>query len=116
MPHPRFYGTFPKVLSHYVSDLALLPLEQAVHKMTGATARALKLKDRGLLREGFCADITMFDPADFRDRATYADPHRYPTGSRTTVLVNGIVVVDNAVHTEALPGKVLRRNGDGSVT
>ena len=115
MPHPRFYGTFPKVLNHYVRDRALLPLEQAVYKMTGATARALKLKDRGLLREGFRADIAIFDPADFRDRATYADPHQYPTGDRTTVLVNGAIVVDNAVHTEALPGKVLRRNRDGGV-
>jgi N-acyl-D-amino-acid deacylase len=115
MPHPRFYGTFPKVLSHYVRDRALLPLEAAVHKMTGATARALKLKDRGLLREGYRADLAIFDPKDFRDRATYADPHQYPTGQRTTVLVNGAVVVENAVHTGALPGKVLRRNGDGSV-
>ena len=115
MPHPRFYGTFPKVLNHYVRDRPLLPLEQAVHKMTGATARALKLKDRGLLREGFRADIAIFDPADFRDRATYADPHQYPTGDRTTVLVNGTIVVDAAVHTEALPGKVLRRNNDGRV-
>jgi N-acyl-D-amino-acid deacylase len=115
MPHPRFYGTFPKVLSHYVRERTLLPLEQAVHKMTGATAKALKLKDRGLLRDGFRADITMFDPVDFRDRATYADPHQYPTGSRTTVLVNGAIVVDSAVHTEALPGKVLRRNRDGGV-
>ena len=115
MPHPRFYGTFPKVLSHYVRDRALLPLEAAVHKMTGATARALKLKDRGLLREGYRADIAIFDPADFRDRATYADPHQYPSGARTTVLVNGALVVENAVHTGALPGKVLRRNGDGRV-
>jgi len=115
MPHPRFYGTFPKVLNHYVRDRALLPLEQAVYKMTGATARALKLKDRGLLREGFRADIAIFDPADFRDRATYADPHQYPTGDRTTVLVNGAIVVDNAVHTEALPGTVLRRNSNGGV-
>jgi N-acyl-D-amino-acid deacylase len=115
MPHPRFYGTFPKVLSHYVRDRALLPLEAAIYKMTGATARALNLTDRGLLREGHRADVTIFDPDDFRDRATYADPHQYPTGQRTTVLVNGAVVVENAVHTGALPGKVLRRNGDGSV-
>jgi N-acyl-D-aspartate/D-glutamate deacylase len=115
MPHPRFYGTFPKVLSHYVRDRALLPLEAAVHKMTGATARALKLKDRGLLREGYRADVAIFDPADFCDRATYADPHQYPTGARTTVLVNGTVVVENAVHTGALPGKVLRRDKDGGV-
>jgi N-acyl-D-amino-acid deacylase len=115
MPHPRFYGTFPKVLNHYVRDRALLPLETAVHKMTGATARALKLKDRGLLREGYHADVAIFDPDDFRDRATYADPHQYPSGPRTTVLVNGAVVVENAVHSGALPGKVLRRSGDGSV-
>ena len=115
MPHPRFYGTFPKVLSHYVRDRALLSPEVAIHKMTGATAGALKLKDRGLLREGYRADIAVFDPAEFRDRATYADPHQYPAGHRTTVLVNGTVVVEDAVHTGTLPGKVLRRNGDGSV-
>jgi N-acyl-D-amino-acid deacylase len=58
----------------------------------------------------------MFDPADFKDRATYADPHRYPSGRRTTVIVNGTVVVDEATHTGALPGKVLRREGNGSVS
>ena len=78
MPHPRFYGTFPRVIGHYVGELGLLPLERAIHKMTGATARALKLKDRGLLKEGYRADIAIFDPADFKDRATYADPHQFP--------------------------------------
>ncbi len=115
MPHPRFYGTFPRVLSHYAADLGLIPIETAVHKMTGATARALKLADRGLLRVGYCADVTVFDPADFKDRATYADPHRYPSGARTTVLVNGVPVVEDAVHTGALPGKVLRRDAAGAV-
>ena len=115
LPHPRFYGTFPRIIGHYVGEVGLLPLETAVHKMTGATARALRLADRGLLKEGYCADLAIFDPADFRDRATYADPHRYPSGTRTTVLVNGTVVVDEATHTGALPGKVLRRAGDGSV-
>jgi N-acyl-D-amino-acid deacylase len=115
MPHPRFYGTFPRIIGHYVHDEALLPLEQAVHKMTGATAAALKLRDRGLLAEGYRADVAIFDPADFRDRATYAEPHRYPTGARTTVIVNGVVVVDHAVHTGALPGMVLRRAADGGV-
>ena len=115
MPHPRFYGTFPRVLSHYANELGLIPIEIAVHKMTGATARALKLADRGLLRAGYCADVTVFDPADFKDRATYADPHRYPSGARTTVLVNGVPVVENAVHTGALPGKVLRRDAAGAV-
>jgi N-acyl-D-amino-acid deacylase len=116
MPHPRFYGTFPRILSRYVRDQNVLPLELAVHKMTGATARALKLRDRGLLREGFCADIVIFDPNDFADRATYADPHQFPSGPRTSVIVNGTVVVDNAAHTGALPGKVLRRSKDGTVT
>ncbi|HEY3148719.1 MAG TPA: D-aminoacylase [Dongiaceae bacterium] len=115
LPHPRFYGTFPRIIGHYVGELSLLPLEAAIHKMTGATARALKLKDRGLLREGHRADVTMFDPADFRDRATYADPHQYPSGARTTVIVNGTVVVEDAAHTGALPGQVLRREHSGSV-
>jgi N-acyl-D-amino-acid deacylase len=115
MPHPRFYGTFPRIIGRYVRELGALPLELAVHKMTGASARALKFKDRGLLREGYRADATVFDPADFRDRATYADPHQYPSGSRTTVLVNGTLVVENSVHTGALPGKVLRRDPAGRV-
>ena len=105
MPHPRFYGTFPRILSRYVREQSVLPLELAVHKMTGATARALKLKDRGLLREGFCADVVIFDPNDFADRATYADPHQFPSGARTSVIVNGTMVVDNAAHTGALPGQ-----------
>ena len=83
--------------------------------MTGATALALKLKDRGLIREGYCADLALFDPGDFKDRATYADPHQYPSGDRTTVIVNGTIVVDRAAHTGALPGKVLRRDSDGRV-
>jgi N-acyl-D-amino-acid deacylase len=114
-PHPRFYGTFPRILSRYVREQKLLPLELAIHKMTGATARALKLKDRGLLREGFRADVVIFDPDDFADRATYADPHQFPTGTRTCVVVNGTPVVENAAHTGALPGVVLRRSDDGTV-
>jgi N-acyl-D-amino-acid deacylase len=115
MPHPRFYGTFPRILNHFVRQEHLLPLEAAIHKMTGATARALKLHDRGLLKEGFCADIAIFDPDNFVDRATYAQPHQFPTGARTTVIINGTTVVDNAKHTGALPGRVLRRDGSGVV-
>jgi N-acyl-D-amino-acid deacylase len=115
MPHPRFYGTFARIIGHYVGELAVIPLELAVHKMTGATARALKLKDRGLLREGYRADVVIFDPHDFKDRASYADPHQYPSGRRTTVIVNGIIVVEDATHTGSLPGKVLRRDHAGQV-
>src|SRR5438034_5265810 len=115
LPHPRFYGTFPRIIGHYVGDEQLLPLEQAVHKMTGGSTRALKLRDRGLLAEGYRADIAIFDSADFRDRATYAEPHRYPTGARTSTIVNGVVVIDNARHTGATPGMVLRRGADGRV-
>ncbi|NBW90680.1 MAG: ACT domain-containing protein, partial [Gammaproteobacteria bacterium] len=89
MPHPRFYGTFPRVLGHYSRKEGLMPLELAIYKMTGGTARALKLHDRGLLRVGYRADMALFDPADFIDQSTYAKPHQYPSGSRTTVLVNG---------------------------
>ena len=116
MPHPRFYGTFPRIIDHYVRERSALPLELAIHKMTGATARALKLKDRGLLRQGYRADVAIFDPVDFRDRATYADPHQFPTGARTHVIVNGALVVENAAHTGALPGRVLRRDGAGAVS
>jgi N-acyl-D-amino-acid deacylase len=115
MPHPRFYGTFPRIISRYVGERGVIPLELAVHKMTGATARALKLKDRGLLREAWRADLTLFDPVDFKDRATYEQPHQYPTGRRTTVIVNGALVVENATHTGALPGQVLRRDRAGQV-
>ena len=116
MPHPRFYGTFPRVISRYVKEQKLLPLEAAIHKMTGATAHALRLEDRGLIKAGMRADLTLFDPDDFADRATYGDPHQYPTGARTTVIVNGTLVVENAEHTGATPGRVLRRARDGAVS
>jgi N-acyl-D-amino-acid deacylase len=115
MPHPRFYGTFPRVISRYVHDERLIPLEQAICKMTGGPAMALKLRDRGRLTVGYRADLAIFDPADFRDRATYADPHQYPSGARTSVVVNGILVIENATHTGATPGVVLRRSANGGV-
>jgi N-acyl-D-amino-acid deacylase len=115
MPHPRFYGTFPRILSRYVREENLLPLELAIHKMTGATAQALKLRDRGLLKEGYCADVVIFDPKDFKDRATYADPHQFPTGARTSVIVNGTLVVEDTNHAGALPGTVLKRDHAGAV-
>ena len=115
MPHPRFYGAFPRIIGRYVHEQKLLPLEQAIHKMTGATAAALRLHDRGLVRERYRADLALFDPADFKDRATYDNPHQYPSGARTAVIVNGVTVLENATHTGATPGKVLRRSADGQV-
>jgi N-acyl-D-aspartate/D-glutamate deacylase len=115
MPHPRFYGTFPRIIGRYVRNEQLIPLEQAIYKMTGGSAKALKLRDRGLLREGYRADIAIFDRDNFQDEATYANPHRYPSGARTTVIVSGTIVIENATHTGTTPGIVLRRGTDGSV-
>jgi N-acyl-D-amino-acid deacylase len=109
MPHPRFYGTFPRIIGHYCQELHLVDLPLAVHKMTGASAKALGFKDRGWLREGFAADLAIFDPGEFRERATYQKPHQYPAGDSTTVLVNGVVTVDHAEHTGALAGEMLKR-------
>ncbi|MCZ6875365.1 MAG: D-aminoacylase [bacterium] len=111
-PHPRFYGTFARVLGHYVRELGLLTLAQAIYKMTGGAAQALGLRHRGLLREGYWADITLFDPDTIAATATYDDPHQYATGL-STVMVNGQVVIDAGEHTGALAGRVLRRGPHG---
>jgi N-acyl-D-aspartate/D-glutamate deacylase len=111
-PHPRNYGTFPRVLGHYVRELQLLSLPDAVWKMTGGPARVLRLADRGLLREGYRADVTIFDPAVIIDRATFDEPSQYPDGI-PHVIVNGVPVVDGGDHTKATPGRVLRRDADG---
>ncbi|MFQ6053718.1 MAG: amidohydrolase family protein, partial [Candidatus Bathyarchaeia archaeon] len=108
-PHPRYYGTFPRVLGHYVRE-GVLSLHEAVRKMTSLPAQRLGLRDRGLLREGFKADIVVFDPARVRDEATFTDPHRFATGI-PYVIVNGEIVVDGSEHTGALPGRALRRGG-----
>ncbi len=108
VPHPRFYGTFPRVLGHYVNDMGILSLQEAVRKMTGAPAQKLGLKDRGLLREGYKADITIFDPMTVKDVATFTEPQRYPVGI-PYVIVNGRVVIDKGEHLGALPGKVLKK-------
>src|SRR5215470_10588135 len=107
-PHPRSYGTHARLLGHFVRDLGVLTLPAAIHKTTGASAAALGLKDRGVLREGAWADVVVFDSARISDRATYDEPHRYAVGV-STVVVNGEVVVDGGDHTGALPGRRLRR-------
>jgi N-acyl-D-amino-acid deacylase len=105
-PHPRSYGTFPRVLGRYARDESVLSLPEAVRKMTALPADRLGLDDRGVLREGARADVVAFDAARVADRATYEDPHRYAAGVEH-VLVNGRVVIERAEHTGALPGRVL---------
>ncbi|GBD31523.1 D-aminoacylase [bacterium HR33] len=105
-PHPRSYGTFARVLGHYVRDRGVLRLEEAVRKMTSFPAQRLGLVDRGVLRPGMKADIAVFDPERVRDAATFERPHQYAEGF-SLVLVNGQVVFENGRITEARPGRVL---------
>lgn len=107
-PHPRAYGTFPRVLGQYVRTERLLDLPTAVHKMTGMPAARLGLTDRGVLRVGAMADVVVFDPATVADRSTFAEPHQYPVGI-DVVLVNGVVAVDGGRATGARAGRVLLR-------
>lgn len=108
--HPRGWGSYPRILSRYVRDEHLLTLEQAVHKMTGLSAAKVGLHDRGLLREGMFADVTIFDPQTVQDRATFDAPNQYPVGINY-VIVNGQIEVDNGKHTAALAGRALRGPG-----
>jgi N-acyl-D-aspartate/D-glutamate deacylase len=105
-PHPRTYGTFPRVLAEYARDTRLLTVESAVHKMTGMPAARVGLAGRGVLRAGAAADLVVFDPATVKDESTYAEPHRYPTGI-PYVVVNGAVVVDRGRFIAAGTGRVL---------
>jgi N-acyl-D-aspartate/D-glutamate deacylase len=107
-PHPRNFGTFPRVLGVYARDKRLLRLEDAVRKMTSLNATKLGLTDRGLVRPGFFADLTLFDPTTVIDRSTYTEPFHYNNGLEY-VIVNGQVVLDRGEHTGARPGRVLRR-------
>jgi dihydroorotase/N-acyl-D-amino-acid deacylase len=110
LTHPRAYGTFARVLGKYVRTDSLLTLEDAVRKMTSATAARLKLRDRGLLREGMYADITVFDPATIIDKATFEKPHQLSVGVKY-VFVNGVAVVSDGKHTGAKPGRAVRGPG-----
>jgi len=105
--HPRAYGTFPRILGHYVRDVHLFSLEEAVRKMTSLAASRAGFKDRGVLKVGMKADVVVFDPATIRDISTYEDPHHFSEGI-SCVIVNGTPVLQNAKMTGALPGKVLR--------
>ncbi len=110
LTHPRSYGSFPKILGKYVRELGLVRLEEAVRRATSFPAQILQIGDRGLLREGFYADVVIFDPATVIDRATYVDPHQISTGIHT-VVVNGEVVLHHGEVSDARPGMVVRGPG-----
>ena len=107
-PHPRTYGTYPRVLAHYVRETGLLELEEAVHRMTGLPATALGLTDRGTLTPGAAADVVIFDPQGVQDRATYENPRQGPEGI-PHVFVGGVWTVRDGKHTGARAGRVLRQ-------
>jgi N-acyl-D-aspartate/D-glutamate deacylase len=112
-PHPRYFGTFPRVLGRYVRETKVLTLEEAVRKMTSANAAKIGVVDRGVLRPGQWADITVFDAERIIDRATFEQPHQYADGV-SYVIVNGSVVLDEGRHTELRAGRIVR--GAGSVS
>jgi N-acyl-D-amino-acid deacylase len=112
VPHPRGYGNNARLLGVYVREKGVLRLEDAIRKMTSLPARTFHLRERGELREGYWADLAIFDPAKVADHSTYKDPHHYSTGMRY-VLVNGTVVIDNDQHTGARPGRTLPHGAPG---
>ena len=108
--HPRGWGSYPRILGHYVREEKLLTLENAINKMTGMPAERVKLRDRGFLRTGMYADITVFDPQRVIDRATFEMPNQYPAGIQY-VIVNGQISVDAGKRTSAVAGRPLRGPG-----
>jgi dihydroorotase/N-acyl-D-amino-acid deacylase len=110
LAHPRSYGTFPRILGHYVRDRKIIPLEDAIRKMTSAVSNRLSIPDRGLLREGYWADLVLFDPATIADRATFDSPHQVSVGIKD-VFVNGIGVIRGGKHSGAKPGQIVRGPG-----
>jgi N-acyl-D-amino-acid deacylase len=106
-PHPRYYGTFPRVLGRYVREAGTLELADAIRKMTSMPADVLGLRERGRLKPGHMADVVVFNPAEVNDQATFADPHQFPVGIQT-VIVNGALAIAEGTHTGKLNGRVLR--------
>lgn len=107
-PHPRLYGTFPRVLGKYVREEKILPLEEMIKRMTSVAAQKFGLKKRGCIERGYYADLVIFDPDRVIDRATWTEPHQYPQGIEW-VIVNGQVVIKEGEHTGNLPGKILKK-------
>ncbi|MCS7364361.1 MAG: D-aminoacylase [archaeon GB-1867-035] len=109
VPHPRSYGTYPRVLAKYVREEKVLTLEEAIRKMTSLPARKIGVLDRGIIRPGFWADLVIFDPKEIKDKATYTNPMQYPKGIHF-VIVNGEIVIEEGEHTGKLPGKIIRHS------
>ena len=108
--HPRAYGSFARLLGRYVRDEGLIPLEEAIRKLAALPAENLRIDRRGRLREGFFADVVVFDPSTIQDHATFIEPHQYATGM-VHVFVNGVQVLADGEHTGATPGRVVRGPG-----
>lgn len=106
-PHPRYYGTFPRVLGRYVRDEAVLSLETAIKKITSMPAKIMGLTDRGILKSGMMADITIFDPKTISDRATFENPHQYSKGIET-VIISGHIIIHQGIHTDKMAGRVIQ--------
>lgn len=106
-PHPRCYGTFSRVIRKYANEKGLFSIEEAIHKMTGMPARKLRLEKRGIIKEGYFADITIFDKDTIADKATFTDPHHYSEGIKH-VIVNGQITVKNGKHTGVVNGNILK--------
>jgi len=111
-PHPRFYGTFPRVLGKFVREEKIISLSEAIKKMTSLCAEKFNLTGRGSIAEGNLADIVVFNPDTVIDGATFENPHQYPVGI-THVIVNGQTVISQDEHTGRLPGNILRKTGGG---
>ena len=107
-PHPRCYGTFPKILGHFVRDKKIISLEDAIHKITYLPSEKIGLKDRGRIQEGAFADLVIFDFDTIADNSTYTDPHHFPSGIKY-VLVNGEMVLEKEKITRKMPGKWIKR-------
>jgi N-acyl-D-amino-acid deacylase len=108
--HPRAYGSFARLLARYVRDEKLIPLEEAIRKLTALPADNLRIERRGRLKQGFFADVVVFDPTTVQDHATFVEPHQYATGM-VHVFVNGTQVLRDGEHTRATPGRVVRGPG-----
>ena len=108
-PHPRSYGTFPRVLGQYVREKQLLSLEEAIHKMTALPAKTYGIQNRGRIKENYIADLVIFDPSTVNDKATFVEPHQYPIGI-SYVILNGKLAVEAGNYKNAMAGKILRKN------